>query len=509
MTSVESRVLNAAAQAESLFTELDKHTRDVLARQQASLVRRRGWLVRRALVVADVVGLAAAFLIVQVLSDRASADHVRPHLEYLLFFLTLPAWIVAAKLYGLYDHDEERTDHGTVDDLVGVFHMVTVGLWLLVILGSATHLIDPSVTRLVLFWISALVLVTLGRASARWLCRRQLAYLQNTVIVGAGSVGQLVARKVIQHREYGMNIVGFVDDRPRKLSSELQHIAILGSPERLPALVRALWVDRVIIAFSKESHEETLALIRSLKDLEVQIDIVPRLFELVSPGVSVHTVEGLPLMGLPPLRLARSSRVLKRSLDLALGVPALVLLAPLFGYVALRIRLESAGPAFFRQVRVGVNGRPFSIFKFRTMTWDADERKHELAHLNVHARDGGDPRMFKIPRDPRVTPFGAFLRRYSLDELPQLINVVRGEMSLVGPRPLVPEEAQHVSDWARKRLALKPGITGLWQVLGRSDIPFEEMTKLDYLYVTTWSLWGDLCLLFRTMPAIFRAPRCD
>ena len=149
------------------------------------------------------------------------------------------------------------------------------------------------------------------------------------------------------------------------------------------------------------------------------------------------------------------------------------------------------------------------MYKFRTMTADADRRKAEFSHLNVHARDGGDPRMFKISNDPRVTRFGTFLRRYSLDELPQLINVVRGEMSLVGPRPLIPEEAEHVSDWARKRLALKPGMTGLWQVLGRSDIPFEEMTKLDYLYVTTWSFWGDLCLLFRTVPAIFRKPRTD
>jgi exopolysaccharide biosynthesis polyprenyl glycosylphosphotransferase len=384
-----------------------------------------------------------------------------------------------------------------------------VGVWLLVMLGSATHLVDPSVTKLVLFWMGALVSVTLARVCARALCRRQLAYLQNTVIVGAGTVGQLVARKVLQHREYGINIVGFVDDGPRELSTELRHIAVLGSPDRLPDVVRTLWVDRVIIAFSQESHERTLALIRSLKDLEVQIDIVPRLFELVSPGVSIHTVEGLPLIGLPPLRLARSSRALKRLMDLALAIPALLLLAPLFSYIALRIRFESAGSAFFRQVRIGIDGRPFSIYKFRTMASNADERKREFAHLNVHAREGGDPRMFKIPHDPRVTPFGTLLRRYSLDELPQLINVVRGEMSLVGPRPLVPEEAQHVSDWARKRLSLKPGITGLWQVLGRSDIPFEEMTKLDYLYVTTWSLWGDLCLLFRTMPAIFRTPRCD
>jgi exopolysaccharide biosynthesis polyprenyl glycosylphosphotransferase len=510
MTSVETPIVQEESRVEELFAPLDERTRALLARQPSTRVGRRGWLVRRALVAADVLGLATAFFIVELLfpADRISGP-VHPHLEYILFLLALPGWIAVAKLYGLYDRDEERTDHGTTDDIVGVFHMVSVGLWLLVMLGSATHVIHPSVPKLVAFWLAALVLITLARASARVFCRRQVAYLQNAVIVGAGNIGQLVAHKILQHREYGVNIVGFVDDNPRELSTELLHLAVLGSPERLPALVRTLWIDRVIIAFSNESHERTLTLIRSLKDLDVQIDIVPRLFELVSPGVGIHTVEGLPLIGLPSLRLSRSSQILKRLMDLALAVAGLVVLAPLFAFIAMRIRAESWGPVFFRQVRIGIDGRPFSIYKFRTMAADADERKAEVAHLNVHAREGGDPRMFKISNDPRVTRAGAWLRRYSLDELPQLFNVVRGEMSLVGPRPLIPEEAEYVSDWARKRLALKPGMTGLWQVLGRSDIPFEEMTKLDYLYVTNWSLWEDLCLLFRTMPAIFRTPRAD
>jgi lipopolysaccharide/colanic/teichoic acid biosynthesis glycosyltransferase len=141
------------------------------------------------------------------------------------------------------------------------------------------------------------------------------------------------------------------------------------------------------------------------------------------------------------------------------------------------------------------------------MTADADERKHELAHLNIHAQPGGDPRMFKVPDDPRTTKFGRFLRRYSLDELPQLINVMKGEMSLVGPRPLIADEDRHVAEWARKRVRLKPGITGLWQVLGRSDIPFEEMTKFDYIYVTNWSLGGDLSIILKTIPAVFRSRR--
>jgi lipopolysaccharide/colanic/teichoic acid biosynthesis glycosyltransferase len=170
--------------------------------------------------------------------------------------------------------------------------------------------------------------------------------------------------------------------------------------------------------------------------------------------------------------------------------------------VAVLIKLDSRGPAFFRQPRVGAGGREFSIVKLRTMVAGADDQKHAFAHLNKHA--SGDARMFKIPDDPRVTRVGRLLRRVSLDELPQLFNVLCGNMSLVGPRPLIPSEDEHVEDWGRSRLDLKPGMTGLWQVLGRSDIPFEEMVRLDYLYVTSWSLWRDLRLLLATAPAMFK-----
>jgi lipopolysaccharide/colanic/teichoic acid biosynthesis glycosyltransferase len=219
----------------------------------------------------------------------------------------------------------------------------------------------------------------------------------------------------------------------------------------------------------------------------------------------MHTVEGVPLLGLPPFRLSRSSRLLKRTFDLVLTIPGLVALAPLFALIALLIKRDSSGPVFFRQLRMGCNGRTFRIWKFRTMTADADERKREVAHLNQHLHDGGDPRMFKIPDDPRVTRVGRWLRRYSLDELPQLFNVLRGEMSLVGPRPLILDEDQHVNAWARQRLNLKPGCTGPWQVQGRSGIPFEEMVRLDYLYVTGWSVFGDLKLITRTFPVMLGA----
>jgi lipopolysaccharide/colanic/teichoic acid biosynthesis glycosyltransferase len=210
---------------------------------------------------------------------------------------------------------------------------------------------------------------------------------------------------------------------------------------------------------------------------------------------------------LPPFRLSRSSRLIKRSFDLALTVPALIILSPVFAVIAALIKLDSPGPVFFRQIRMGVGGEAFRIYKFRSMRADADERKHEVAHLNKYLSPGGDPRMFKIPDDPRVTRVGHWLRRLSLDELPQLINVVRGEMSLVGARPLILEEDQHIEDWGRRRLDLSPGITGLWQVLGRNNIPFEEMLALDYRYVTNWSLGLDLRLILRTIPVLVRPSR--
>jgi exopolysaccharide biosynthesis polyprenyl glycosylphosphotransferase len=489
---------------------IDDRTIEILEhRRRTAVVRRRGWLVRRMLLLADLAGLTLAYVVARLVFDDpgSTGDHVRPIAETLLFLATLPVWIVVAKIYGLYDHDEERTDHSTADDLVGVFHLITVGTWLIFAGGMLSGLARPELVRLIFFWGLAIALVTMFRAGARTFCRRRIAYMQNAVIVGAGDVGQLVARKLLQHPEYGINLVGFLDDDPKERRSDVEHLAMLGPPERLPGVVRAFDVERVMIAFSHDSHEDTLSLIRSVKDLNVQVDIVPRLFEIVGPGMCIHTVEGVPLMGLPPLRLSHSSRLLKRAVDLVVGAIALVAIAPLLAFIALRIKTDSPGPVFFRQTRVGIGDTTFRIYKFRTMTADADERKHELAHLNIHAQPGGDPRMFKVPDDPRTTKFGRFLRRYSLDELPQLINVMKGEMSLVGPRPLIADEDRHVAEWARKRVRLKPGITGLWQVLGRSDIPFEEMTKFDYIYVTNWSLGGDLSIILKTIPAVFRSRR--
>ena len=474
-------------------------------RSVTSVPKRRGWLVRRMLVLADLVGLTTAFVLAElVVHDEGRSGSWSGTAELLLFVVMLPLWIGFAELHGLYKRDEERTDHSTADDLVGVLQLVTLGTWLFLGGMWLTGLGSPTIPKLFVFWATAIVAVTTARAAARAFCRRRLAYVQNTIVVGAGTVGQLVARKLLQHREYGANVVGLVDVRPRGRLPGLEQLPLLGRPAELREIVRRYSVERVVFAFSEEPSEQTVAVVRSIKDMDVQIDIVPRLFELVGPTADIFTVEGIPLVGLPPLRLSRRAQALKRALDLVVAFVGLVLLAPVLALVALLVRLDSPGPILFWQARIGAGGRVFRMAKFRTMCREAEELKCGLVHLNSHARPGGDPRMFKIDRDPRVTRVGSFLRRYSLDELPQLINVLKGEMSLVGPRPLVAEEAQHVHDWALKRLDLKPGMTGLWQVLGRSAIPFEEMVRLDYLYVTSWSLWRDCLLLLRTLPVVAR-----
>ena len=493
-----------AAAHERLLDLVDDDTRALIRKRRGS-ERRRGWLVRRALAAADAAGILLAFALTEVLfrpDVDAQYDRFGTQIEILLFALTLPFWVVLGRIYNLYSSDEERTDHSGVDDFFGVFNMVTVGAWLFFALAYFFDFANPSFPKLALFWVLAIVLVPVGRTIARALCRRSDAYVLNTLIVGAGQVGQRLARKLLQHPEYRVNVVGFVDEHPRTRIDGLENLSVVGRPADLPEIVSVLDVDRVIVAFSQQAHGETLDNIRYLNQRGVQVDVVPRFFEALGPHATMHSAEGLTLVGLPPARWSRSSLLLKRVMDILISCAGVLVLAPFFLLIAVAIKIDSRGPVFFRQVRMGRGDSTFHILKFRTMVADADAHKGDVVHLNKHA--GSDERMFKAPNDPRVTGVGRFLRRYSIDELPQLVNVLRGDMSLVGPRPLIPEEARHVDGWGLKRLDLKPGITGLWQILGRNDIPFGEMVELDHRYVTTWSLFEDLRILLRTVPVVLK-----
>lgn len=492
-----------------LGAALDERALEILDRRRgAPASRRRGWLVRRVLLLADVTGLLAAFVVAELLFGARGAPGDRADLatELAIFLAALPVWIIGAKISGLYDRDDERAFRSTLDELVEVFHVVTAGTWFVFLTSWLTGLVKPEAAKVMVFWIAAIALVTMGRAAGRAACRQGVAYVQNTVVVGAGDVGQLVARKVLRHPEYGLNIVGFVDGQHKETRPDLGGPHVVGTPEQLPEIVRLLDVERVVIAFSNDSHEDTLALIRSLRDLDVQVDVVPRLFEVIGPKVAVHTIEELPLVGLPPARLSRSSRAIKRAIDVVGALGGLVVTAPLFACIAWRVKRDSPGPVFFRQTRLGMNMREFTTLKFRTMavgTDDAPHREYIKRSIGSGAYPGSNG-LYKLSREGAVTPFGKRLRETSLDELPQLINVLRGEMSLVGPRPCIPYETESFAPHHFERFLVPAGLTGLWQVAARAQSTFGEALDMDVAYAHNWSLGLDLRLLVQTPLQLIR-----
>jgi exopolysaccharide biosynthesis polyprenyl glycosylphosphotransferase len=274
--------------------------------------------------------------------------------------------------------------------------------------------------------------------------------------------------------------------------------ATLGDLRSLARVIAEYGVERVIIAPESHDQDEILSAIRLVKALGAKVSVLPRLLEVVGSSSTFDEVGGTTLLGVRQYGLSKSSLFLKRAMDIVAATTGVVLLAPLLLTLGLAVKLDSpGGRVFFRQRRIGRRGERFDMFKFRSMVPEAEQIKEELYHRNE--AQGG---LFKISDDPRITRVGRFLRHSSLDELPQLLNVLRGEMSLVGPRPLVPDEDLLIEGWQRRRLAVKPGMTGLWQIFGSSRIPMNEMVKIDYLYGANWSIWLDLKILLRTVPYV-------
>jgi exopolysaccharide biosynthesis polyprenyl glycosylphosphotransferase len=471
------------------------------------LVRRRGWLMRRLLVLADVVGLSLAFLIVELLLGHPGApDPVDLVSEIVLFVLTLPVFVLGAKLFGLYDRDEERAAHSTPDDLIRVLLLITVGAFVVEHVVALSRTADPDLVKVSLSWALGIGCVTSARIGARVLARRSDFYSQNTIIVGAGEIGQLVARKLLAHEEYGVKFLGFVDAAPKPLHPYLEHVPVLGGIDELEKVIGLHKVERVIFAFSGDPHDELLELVRKLRDRGIQVDIVPRLFEVIGPKVDIHAVEGVSLVGLPPIRLSRSSRFIKRVMDVVGAAVLLLVTAPFFALIALLIKRNSPGPVFFRQTRLGQDMRSFTFLKFRTMKVDTDDRVHRqfiASTMNRRAVPTSNG-LYKLQRSESVTSVGRWLRRTSLDELPQLINVLRGDMSLVGPRPCIPYETEGFELHHFDRFLVPAGLTGLWQTSARAHSTFGEALEMDVLYAQSWSLGLDLLLLARTPLQLLR-----
>src|SRR5579884_2768031 len=459
-------------------------------RSRRALTRAR--LIRRALVLSDIAALAGAGI--GVIAVYGVGGGTRPLLGYAGFLPTLPLWIAGAHLYGLYSRDAVRADHSTADEIPYILSLTSVGSLLL---ASASWLLGTrpaELSRIIVFWLLATGLVVCGRALSRRLVRGRVEYLQNAIIVGAGTIGQLVARKILNHPEYRINLVGLLDDAPVERRNDLEHLARLGE------LVELLSVERVIMAFANESEQRLVELIRSVRDLDVQIDIVPRLFEVVGPAVGIHTLEGLPLVGLPAIEPSRPALLAKRCLDLVVASVSLVLALPLFAVLALRIKRDSPGPVLFRQTRLGRGQKPFTMLKFRTMYAGTPDDEHQryVAAAMAEPERSTQSGLFKPELAGAITPVGRWLRNTSLDELPQLWNVLRGEMSLVGPRPCIPYEIDLFEPHHFDRFRVPAGLTGLWQVSARAKSSYSEALDFDAEYARGWSFALDLKLLLRT-----------
>jgi exopolysaccharide biosynthesis polyprenyl glycosylphosphotransferase len=462
---------------------------NLAAIQEQAFRRRRDYRMRRLFVAADLCALAGGMAVWLLLSG------VHADTRLLWGLLTLPVWVLLFNLYGLYAPGLRRVGYSTVDDIPALGHALLTGsvlLWLFFRVAPAGKL---AFGELLAFAGTTFVLGLLFRSLVRAFGLRNLGP-ERVMFVGSGPMTPILVRQMLQQPRHRLEPVGVLTQpENERWPLPLSVIDSLGAAD--PATVlHAHGVDRVIISAEGIEDDRLLNLISVCRQMGVKISTLPSLSAMMGPAATIDHLEGITLIGLNTPTLARSARLLKRAMDLVGAGLLLIVTAPLWIVAAIMIRLESPGPILFRQQRVGRGGRPFELTKFRSMTADAEARREALLAQSRQSN------WLDLEHDPRITRVGRFLRQSSLDELPQLWNVLRGDMSLVGPRPLIEEEDRNVSGWARGRLDLTPGMTGVWQVFGRTRIPFEQMIMLDYLYVANWSLWTDITLLLRTLPVI-------
>jgi exopolysaccharide biosynthesis polyprenyl glycosylphosphotransferase len=452
----------------------------------------------RRLLFADIAGLALASflgpLLVSAVSNNPASAASRSGSVYLFNLAMIPLFIGVFAMYGLYRGITRRISKSVFSDLRNIVHALMISGFLYAIVAYVAkkgfHFSSLSVAKIALMCLVGVIAVPLARVVAfGWFGRSSVGSVP-VIVVGTGKLAQTVASHLRAHSN--VNFVGFVDDNP------LGRNDVLGELGELPELCRRYSVARVVVCFSRTHPERTTEMLKGLAG-QVGVSIVPRYYELMTGRSRVEDLSGLPMLDIAPASMSAGSRFFKRTFDIVASSLILLVASPFFIVAAILIKSTSAGPVFFRQVRTGRNEAPFSMMKFRTMHRDAEDRRHELDHLNEV-----DGPLFKVQNDPRVTRVGRFLRRTSLDEFPQLLNVWKGDMSLVGPRPFVVSEAKKIDGWARKRFEARPGMTGLWQVSGRNELSHLELCRLDYLYVASWSFWWDVQILWQTPSTIFR-----
>jgi exopolysaccharide biosynthesis polyprenyl glycosylphosphotransferase len=451
--------------------------------------RRRGALLRRLLATGDWISLVATLCLV---TAATSTTDVATLFWAVMFS---PGWILVVKLQGLYDNDHRRIRHSTLDELPSLISASVLGTLLLDGLLALTPVGPLSPASAIALGTGTFVGSFVLRGALRFLWHH-LTGLAPGVVVGPAAVVDLVARRVSTHPETRLALVGYLSASGDSLASELPR---LGSVADISRVASEQAIERVVVTEQEMSEEAAERLIEECKAAGLALTFLPQHYGLLGPGIELNRLAELPVLDFRFSDPPRSTVAMKRAMDVTISGLLLIALSPLLIAVAAAILVDSGRPVLFRQRRAGRDGKPFRMLKFRTMVADAEQRLPELVDLETL-----DQPAFKIRDDPRITRSGRWLRRTSIDELPQLFNVLRGEMSLVGPRPEEESVVALYDERQRARLAIKPGLTGPMQVYGRSDLTFEERLAMERDYLDNLSLLTDLAILLRTPRAMIR-----
>ena len=428
-----------------------------------------------------------------------------------VFLLVAIIWPFFLIVFSVYDGRRNPT---LMAEILNVFLAICISTLTLAGVLYFSYRETPRVLILLFFILDALLLISyrLIWGSTRWIQTRQAKSQRRIVLViGAGPVGINAVQTLKKYAHTDLNPIGYLDDNPQKLGKEIEGLPVLGNLNMVPAIVKSLHVQDAVVALPLRAHKRLVEICTQLQEMGVRVHVIPDLFALSFPSASLDGFGGIPVIGLGQPGIHGWQRAIKRAFDLAAVTIGLILLSPIIIIIAILIKLNSTGPIFYKQTRVGEHGRQFLMYKFRSMRVDSNPDLHK-AHVtrlitqNVSINNQSvNASTLKMENDPRITKVGRYMRKTSIDELPQLLNVLRGEMSLVGPRPPLLYEVDLYQDWHKRRFEVPPGITGLWQVKGRNQVSFDEMVRMDLEYIEHQSIWLDLKLILQTPRAVIGA----
>jgi len=431
-------------------------------------------------------------------SPAFRAPPLAPVSTYLLpLYLSVPLWANFLYTSNVYGSRRVGSLFAVILPILKAWLLVSIALPALLFMLKQKHYSTGFVFMYLALAGTVLVVERVVIYSILRRVRKKGFNYRNIIIVGTGRRAQSFADTLNSHSEWGLRILGFVDDNPALIGKELECGKIIGSIDTLPHLVITMQVDEVVFVVPRKWIDKLTDAVLVCEKIGIKARLAADFFPHKIAQIAIEEIEGWPLLTFNPTPHPAAARLMKQAIDITLGTVTLILSAPFLALISLGIKLTSRGPILFKQERCGLNGRTFIMLKFRTMVHNAEALRHKITHMNEMSGP-----VFKAKNDPRVTPFGRFLRKFSLDELPQLINVLRGDMSIVGPRPPVPEEVAQYDLAERRRLSMKPGLTCLWQVNGRNNTDFSEWMRLDLQYIDNWSLLLDLRILLLTFPAV-------